>query len=273
MSLSDANSTSAGIQRRLVLVMAVTAGLAVANNYYAQPLLATIARHFNVGEGAAGLLITVSQIGYALGLLAIVPLGDLLERRRLLTSLLGLSVLALIAAAMSPTLGVLAGASLFVGLTSVVAQVIVPFAASLAAEHERGRVVGTVMGGLLIGILLARTVAGFVGDFLGWRAIYVLAAVLMVGLVLVLRRELPEYRELHVSSYPQLLRSVWQLVRDERVLRYRSVYGACVFASFSVFWTTAAFLLSAPPCRVEDWRHTARCGLSVGSPFPLGVPH
>ena len=183
MSSTEASAAGAcvGIQRRLVLVMAATAGLAVANNYYAQPLLATIARHFNVGNGAAGLLVTVSQIGYALGLVAIVPLGDLFERRRLLTNLLGLSVFGLIAAALSPTLGVLAGAGLFIGLTSVAAQVIVPFAASLAAEHERGRVVGTVMGGLLIGILLARTVAGFMGDFLGWRAIYVLAAVLMVN--------------------------------------------------------------------------------------------
>lgn len=254
MSSTEASAAGAcvGIQRRLVLVMAATAGLAVANNYYAQPLLATIARHFNVGNGAAGLLVTVSQIGYALGLVAIVPLGDLFERRRLLTNLLGLSVFGLIAAALSPTLGVLAGAGLFIGLTSVAAQVIVPFAASLAAEHERGRVVGTVMGGLLIGILLARTVAGFMGDFLGWRAIYVLAAVLMVALLFVLRRELPEYRERQASSYPQLLRSVWQLVREERVLRYRSLYGACVFAAFSVFWTTAAFLLSGPPYHYSD---------------------
>jgi predicted MFS family arabinose efflux permease len=249
---SLADECAAGIQQRLVLVMAVTAGLAVANNYYAQPLLATIARHLNVSTGAAGLLITVSQIGYAVGLVAVVPLGDLLERRRLLMALLGLSVLALIAAALAPTLTVLAGAGLFIGLTSVVAQIIVPFAASLAAAHDRGRVVGTVMSGLLIGILLARTVAGFVGDFLGWRAIYELAAVLMVGLVGVLWRELPEYRERHVSSYPQLMRSVWMLVREERVLRYRSVYGACVFAAFSVFWTTAAFLLSGGPYRYSD---------------------
>jgi predicted MFS family arabinose efflux permease len=254
MSSSEASAAGAcvGIQRRLVFVMAITAGLAVANNYYAQPLLATIARHFNVGNSAAGLLVTVSQIGYALGLVAIVPLGDLFERRRLLTSLLGLSVFALIAAALSPSLAVLAGAGLFIGLTSVVAQIIVPFAASLAAEHERGRVVGTVMGGLLIGILLARTAAGFMGDFFGWRAIYVLAAVLMIALLAMLRRELPEFRERQVSSYPQLLQSVWRLVREERVLRYRSAYGACVFAAFSVFWTTAAFLLSGRPYHYSD---------------------
>jgi len=239
-----------GIQRRLVLVLAVAAGLAVANNYYAQPLLATIARHFN--NRAAGLLVTLSQIGYALGLLLVVPLGDLFERRRLITSLLGISVLALIVAALSPGLGVLAGASLFIGLTSVIAQVVVPLAASLADERERGRVVGTVMGGLLIGILLARTVAGFIGDLFGWRAVYLLAAMLMVALIVILRRELPEYREHQVSSYPQLLRSVWRLVCEERVLRYRSLYGACVFAAFSAFWTTAAFLLSGQPYKYSD---------------------
>jgi predicted MFS family arabinose efflux permease len=232
--------------------MAVAAGLAVANNYYAQPLLATIARHMHVGTAAAGLLITFSQIGYGLGLAVLVPLGDLIERRRLVTTLLGLSVLALIAAAFSPTLAVLALASLFIGLTSVVAQIIVPFAASLAAEHEQGRVVGIVMSGLLIGILLARTVAGFVGDVFGWRAIYALAALLTAGLAGMLWRELPEYREHHLSSYLQLLRSVWRLVREERVLRYRSMYGASVFASFSVFWTTAAFLLSGQPYHYSD---------------------
>jgi predicted MFS family arabinose efflux permease len=137
-------------------------------------------------------------------------------------------------------------------LTAVIAQVIVPFAASLSVEHERGRVIGTVMSGLLIGILLARTIAGFVGDLLGWRAMYGLAALLMIGLSGALRRELPQYRESQVSSYSQLMRSVWNLVREERVLRYRSIYGACVFAAFSAFWTTAAFLLSGPPYRYSD---------------------
>ena len=238
---------TAGIQRRLVLLLAVTAGVAVASNYYAQPLLATIAHHLNVSRRTISLLVTASQIGYALGLAAVVPLGDLLERRRLITGLLSVSAIGLIAAALSPNLAVLAVASLIVGVTSVVAQVAVPLAASLAAEHERGLVVGTVMSGLLIGMLSARTFAGFVADFLGWRAIYVLAALLVLGLVCVLRHELPESRENCVSSYAQLMKTVWQLMREERVLQYRSIYGACVFAAFSAFWTTAAFLLSAPP--------------------------
>ncbi len=243
---------AAGIQRRLVLWLAVTAGVAVASNYYAQPLLATIAHHLNVSRRNASFLVTASQIGYALGLATVVPLGDLLERRRLITGLLGVSAIGLIAAALSPTLAVLAVASLIVGVTSVVTQIAVPFSASLAAEHERGLVVGTVMSGLLIGMLLARTLAGFVADILGWRAIYVLAALLLSGLIFVLRGELPESREKDVSSYAQLMQTVWRLVLEEPVLRLRSLYGACVFAAFSAFWTTAAFLLSGRPYQYTD---------------------
>jgi predicted MFS family arabinose efflux permease len=240
-------ASEAGIQRRLVLLLALTAGVAVASNYYAQPLLATIAQHLIVSKRATSFLVTASQIGYALGLAAIVPLGDLLERRRLITRLLGVSAIGLIAAALSPNLPVLAAASFIVGVTSVVAQIAVPFSASLAADHERGLVVGTVMSGLLIGMLLARTFAGFVADFLGWRAIYLLAALLVSALVCVLQRKLPESREKDVSSYAQLMQTVWRLVREERVLQYRSIYGACVFAAFSAFWTTASFLLSGRP--------------------------
>jgi predicted MFS family arabinose efflux permease len=243
----NGSDSATGIPRRLVLLLAATAGVAVACNYYAQPLLATIAAYFNVSKRVASFLVTASQIGYALGLAAVVPLGDLLERRRLITRLLGISAIGLVAAALSPNLAILAIASLIVGVTSVVAQVAVPLAASLAAEHERGLVVGTVMSGLLIGMLCARTFAGFVADYLGWRAVYVLAGLLVSGLILVLRRELPEYREKGVFSYGQLMKTVWQLMRTERVLQLRSLYGACIFAAFSVFWTTAAFLMSGPP--------------------------
>jgi predicted MFS family arabinose efflux permease len=232
-----------------MVLLAITAGVAVAGNYYAQPLLATIAQHLNVSKRTSSFLVTASQIGYALGLATVVPLGDLLERRRLITGLLSASAIGLFAAAFSPNLSVLAAASLLIGVTSVVTQVAVPLSASLAAEHERGLVVGTVMSGLFIGMLTARTFAGFVADYLGWRAIYVLAALIVFGLVCVLRRELPESRERTVSSYAHLMKTVWHLMRTERVLKYRSIYGACVFAGFSTFWTTASFLLSGPPYR------------------------
>lgn len=241
-----------GMNRRLLLVMAIATGLSVANNYYAQPLLASIAHDFGVGSGAAGLLVTVSQIGYAAGLVALVPLGDLVERRRLICSVLGLSVVVLVVAAAAPNLVVLGIASLAVGLVSVVAQIIVPFAASLADDRERGRVVGAVMSGLLLGILLARTVAGFVGEAFGWRAIYVVAAAAMAALVAVLWRELPEHRESNDASYVALLRSVLDIAREEPMVRRRSFYGACSFATFSVFWTTAAFLLHGAPYHYSD---------------------
>jgi predicted MFS family arabinose efflux permease len=247
MTSPVSGSDSKGIQRRLVLLLAVTAGVAVASNYYAQPLLATIAHHLNITRRAAGFLVTSSQIGYALGLAVVVPLGDLLERRRLITGLLSIAAIGLLAAAFSPNLIILAIASFAVGVTSVVAQVAVPFSASLAYEHERGLVVGTVMSGLLIGMLTARTFAGFVADYFGWRAIYILAAILVFILICILRRELPEYRETGVSSYTHLMKTVWHLMRTERVLQCRSIYGACVFAGFSAFWTTASFLMSGRP--------------------------
>lgn len=237
-----------GMSRRLVLVFAVATGVVVANNYYAQPLLDTIAQQFHTTSGAAGLLVTLAQIGYALGLLFIVPLGDLLERRRLiLTVLIGTS-LALAGSALAPTIGALAWLALLVGVTSVVAQVLVPFAASLAPEAERGRVVGTVMSGLLVGVLLARTFAGLIAQVAGWRAVYWIAAVLMLALIAVLWHELPRVGRAESGlSYGRLLESVWKLVRTEPLLRRRSVYGILAFGAFSVLWTSIAFLLARPP--------------------------
>lgn len=243
------------ISRRLVLVFAVACGLVAANLYYAQPLLAAIAAAFHSSSGTVGLVATVTQAGYAIGLAAIVPLGDLLDRRLLIVAILCCTTVALLAAALAPSLIVLAAASLFVGLTSVAAQVLAPFAASLASDQERGRVVGTVMSGLLLGILLARTasglVAGLVSGVLGheaWRAIYGVAIVLMIGVNTVLWRVLPRsQRETSHLSYGALMKSIVPLIKEEAVLRRRSVYGALVFASFSVFWTSIAFLLARPP--------------------------
>lgn len=239
-----------GMSRRLVLVFAVACGLVVANNYYAQPLLNTLAEFFHTSAGAVGLIVTLAQIGYAAGLVFVVPLGDLVNRRRLIVVVLGATAATLAIAALAPTLHFLLGAALLVGLTSVVAQVLVPFAASLAAERERGKVVGTVMSGLLIGVLLARTVAGLIGQVWGWRAVYGIAAVLTLGLIVVLARELPaddRPRALTAPAYARLLRSVGTLLREEPVLRRRSVYGALTFGAFSVLWTSIAFLLARPP--------------------------
>ena len=179
-----------------------------------------------------------------MGLLFLVPLGDLFERKRLIVSILLLTALSLIVAAVSPTLHLFMIASLIIGVTSVVAQILVPFAATLAKDHERGKVVGQVMSGLLIGILLARTLAGFISEFAGWRAVFVFAALLIIIQCIVLARYLPSYKMELKLNYPGLLLSVWQLVKTERILRIRSVYGALVFANFSVLWTSLTFLLA-----------------------------
>ncbi len=242
-----ANDKARALPSSLVLLMAVTCGAAVANLYYAQPLLNTIAHDFSVSDGTAGLLVTASQVGYAAGLVLLVPLGDLLERRRLITSVLLITALALLATALAPDFGLLAAALLVVGVTSVVAQIVVPLASTLAPERERGRVVGKVMSGLLIGILIARTASGVIAELGGWRLVFGISAALMVALSAVLHRSLPQVRPTTDLSYPALLRSVAQLVREQPVLRVRMAYGALGMGQFSVLWTTIAFLLGAHP--------------------------
>ena len=240
------------ISSRLVLLMAVACGAAVANIYYAQPLLSTIAHDFSVSDGTAGLLVTASQVGYAAGLVLLVPLGDLLERRRLITGILLITALALLATALAPSFSVLAAALLVVGVTSVVAQILVPLASSLAAEDERGRVLGKVMSGLLVGILVARTASGLLSALDGWRLVFGISAGLMLLLSLVLHRSLPQVRATTDLSYPGLLRSVGKLVATQPTLRVRMIYGALGMGQFSVLWTTIAFLLAGKPYDYSD---------------------
>ena len=237
----------AGISRPLVLLLAFTCGAAVANLYYAQPLLHTIAHGFSVSNSAAGLLVTVTQAGYVVGLALLVPLGDLLERRQLIAAMLLVAAAGLGVAAAAPSFAVFALAVAILGVTAVVAQIIVAMSSSLAAEHERGRVVGTVMSGLLIGILVARTISGVVAQLLGWRVIFALAAGAMVLLAGVLRWALPRVPTTERLPYPALLRTVLDLVRAEPLLRQRMILGATAFGCFSVLWTSVAFLLSGAP--------------------------
>jgi predicted MFS family arabinose efflux permease len=237
---------------RLVLLMAIACGAAVANIYYAQPLLSTIAHEFSVSDGTAGLLVTASQVGYAIGLVLLVPLGDLLERRKLVTRILVVTALALGATAAAPSFTLLAGGLAVVGVTSVVAQILVPMASTLAAEPEKGRVVGKVMSGLLVGILVARTASGLIAELGGWRLVFGLSAALMVVLSSVLRARLPEVRPTTTLSYPGLLHSVGRLVIEQPTLRVRMLYGALGMGQFSVLWTTVAFLLAGSPYRYGD---------------------
>ncbi len=231
----------------LTLLFAVACGAVVANLYYTQPLLDAIGAALRVPSATAGLLVTVTQVGYALGLALIVPLGDALNRRRLVVSLLALTVVALVVAASAPGFAAFAVGCALIGLTSCAAQVLVPFAASLAPDATRGRVVGTVMSGLLLGILLARTFSGLLASVAGWRAVYLAAAALMLVLLLVLARALPPDRRSGGLPYGALLRSTLALAREEPTLRLRSLMGLLIFAAFSVLWTALAFLLSRPP--------------------------
>jgi predicted MFS family arabinose efflux permease len=239
--------TAKPVDRRLIALLAVGCGATVANLYYAQPLLSAIADHFGVSDGTAGLLVTVSQIAYGLGLVFLAPLSDLVDRRKLVATLLAISCVASAGAAAAPGFAVLALAIGVASATSVVAQVLVPFAATLAPEGERGQVVGMVMSGLLSGVLLARTLAGLVAGAAGWRTVFALAAVGMAVLGLALWRAMPRLRPSTDLGYRALLASIGALIRKEPVLRRRMLFGACGYAGFSLVWTTLTFLLSDPP--------------------------
>ena len=231
----------------LVWIMAIASGATAANLYYNQPLLAVIGQSFRASPHAVGLIPMLTQIGYAIGILLFVPLGDLLERRRLITTMLGCVAAMLALAALSPNLTWLIAASFAIGVTSIAAQVIIPFAAQLAKPQDRGKVVGTVMSGLLIGILSARTISGFVGATLGWQAMYWIASGLMVVMALLLSRLLPRSRPALKSSYKRLMGSLWHLIRSQPVLREASLIGAMSFGAFSAFWSTLVFLLERSP--------------------------
>lgn len=232
--------------RRLRLVtttMAVACGLAVANLYYAQPLLDLVAGTFRISQGAATVVVTMTQLGYALGLLFVLPLGDLVNNRKLTSRTMIGTAVALVVAAVAPRFGLFVAVSVLVGLTSVVAQILVPFAAHLAPERSRGKVVGQVMSGLLLGILLARTVASLVAAAWGWRTIYVVSAVLMVVMSVVLARVLPDRAPDHKAGYRALMGSLGELVRSEPLLRRRSFCQAMFFGAFTSYWTSIAYEL------------------------------
>ncbi|GGS37363.1 MFS transporter [Actinokineospora fastidiosa] len=238
----------AGLSTGMVTLFAVAAGMAVANIYYAQPLLTAIAREFGVGSGAASQLVTVTTAGYALGLVLVVPLADMRDRRRLVVTLLGIVAVLQALSAAAPTLWALTVLSGLMSVPAVVAPIMVAFAATLAAPEQRGRATGTVMSGVLVGVLLARAGGGLVADWAGsWRAVHLTAAALMVGLAVVLHRRLPDAPVGERTRYRALLRSVATIVREEPVLRLRCVYGFLGFAGFSAFWASSAFLLGGPP--------------------------
>ncbi|KOV76396.1 MULTISPECIES: MFS transporter [unclassified Streptomyces] len=238
-----------GISRALTLLLAVATGAIAANVYYAQPLLAVIARSLGTSTGAAGAVVTVTQLGFAVGLVCVLPLADIVKRRSLVSVLLLLDAAALAAVGFAPRLAVALVAFAALGLANVAAQVLVPTAAHLADDTQRGRTVATVISGLLTGMLLARTVAGIVTELVGWRPLFLGAAVLMILVNVVLRRALHgiDAAPGRPVGYGEVLRSTVRVYRAEAAVRVRSAYGALGFAAFSVFWSTAALHLSRAP--------------------------
>ncbi|HDX2367878.1 TPA: MFS transporter [Escherichia coli] len=236
----------AGAPARLPLVLATACGLTAANLYYVQPLAGPISASLGLSPQVAGLTVTLTQLGYGLGLLFLVPLGDRLENRRLILALLGLAAVALLAAGLARHATLFLLATLGIGLGTVAVQVLVPYAAHMAPAATRGRVVGNVMSGLMLGIMLARPVAGFVTQLSTWPVVFLLSAALMVGLIAVLARVLPPRQPESELAYGALLASMGRLVVDTPVLRRRALYHAALFAAFSAFWTTVPLLLASP---------------------------
>lgn len=243
-----------GISRPMVTLFAATAGLSAANTYYAQPLLTSIAADFHVGSAAASWTVTAGPIGYALGLAFLVPLGDMVNRRRLVVAMLGVVAVFQTLAAVAPSLGVLIAAEVVAAVVSTVSPLMVSFAANLALPEERGRVTGSVMSGVLLGVLLARTAGGVIAQFGGWRAVYAADAAVIALLALTLLRALPSTEPSigERMSYPKLLGSAVRLLREEPVLRLRTGYGFFSQAGFQVLWTSLAFLLAKPPYSYDD---------------------
>ncbi|MEE8731669.1 MAG: MFS transporter [Rahnella inusitata] len=246
------SKTPATLSSGLIILMAIATGLAVASNYYPQPLLETIARAFSLSVNQAGFIVTIAQLGYACGLMFIVPLGDMFERRNLIVLMTLLSAAGLLITAMAPTLTIMLVGTALTGLFSVVAQILVPLAATLAEPERRGKVVGLIMSGLLLGILLARTVAGALASLGGWRTVYWVASALMIVMALVLWRKLPKHEQKTDLNYGQLLKSIFSLFIHTPVLRTRALVGMFCFANFSILWTSMAFLLAGPAYQYSE---------------------
>ena len=229
----------------ITFLLAIACGVIVANLYYAQPLVGPISADTHLPLASAGLIVTLTQIGYVFGLLFIVPLSDLIENRRLVVSALAVVICALVAAPLTNNALFFLAAAMFIGLGSVAAQILVPYAAHLATEERRGQVVGNVMSGLLLGIMLARPIASFITDLWGWRAVFTLSAAITAILAVLLALVLPERKPSPTMNYGELLSSLWSLFKTKAVLRRRSLYQACLFGAFSLFWTVIPLWLAS----------------------------
>lgn len=225
------------------LIFAFACGLLAANLYYAQPLISLIGGDIGVPESTLGFIVTLTQIGYCLGLLFVVPLADRFENRRMVAIMVAGSAIAMAVAGMAAHAGLFFAAVIVAGVCSVGAQVLVPLAAALSPAEKQGRVIGTIMAGLLAGIMLARPLASALAEFFGWRAAFLVPAILLAALVAVLWFAVPERRSSAKTSLPDIVRSMREIVTEEPMLRRRAFYQACMFCSFNVFWTASPLLL------------------------------
>jgi len=233
----------------LKYLMAIGCGVVVANIYYCQPLLGALSRAFSVPESNASAVNICSQAGYGLGLFFLVPLGDKLERRKLIFWMHLAAALSLLAGGLASNVLWLDVASIAIGMSSTACQVFIPLAAHLARDEERGKIIGIMMGGLLTGVLLSRTLSGFVAEYFGWRTVYFVASVLMVIMAVLMWYALPREKPSFHGSYLQLMGSLWHLLREQVVVRQSALIGGALFGAISAFWATLAFFLEQAPYR------------------------
>ena len=243
--MKSSRATHPELTQPLLWVMAIATGLIVANLYYNQPLLDAIASTYHVSSAKAGQVAMLTQIGYATGMLFIAPLADMQKRKRLIMLCLAIAVVSLLGAAIAPDINILIIASFLIGIFSLIPQLLVPMTAHLAKPAERGRKIGFVMSGLLLGILLSRVISGIVDSYFGWRAMFYIAAGIMIIIWVLLFFLLPEVEPEYKGKYKSLMRSMLTLIKNEPALRIAAARGALCFACFSAFWTTLVFLLGA----------------------------
>lgn len=239
--------SSTGLSPGIIFLLALATGVAVANTYYVQPLLHELVKTFNSGNAITSLAVTATQIGYAFGLLLLVPLGDIISRKKLSGIITAVTVISLISSALAKSIYMFELSAIVVGLTSVITHLLIPFAADMANPVNRGKVVARVMSGLLTGILVSRGFSGIIAQFFGWRTVYFLASIFMATVGILLATFLPHEHRSHKPKYSDLIISTWKLFFNEPLLQRRAFIGATTFAGFSILWTSITFLLTSKP--------------------------
>jgi predicted MFS family arabinose efflux permease len=239
------------LKRTDTLLMAFCTGLIVANIYYCQPLVILVAREFGLSESHAGKISYLTQVGYALGLFLVVPLGDMFERKRQILIITGLAVLALLSAALSQSFFMLEISCVLIGASSVIPQLVLPMAANLSSDENRGQTIGIIMSGLLVGILASRALSGSIGFIWGWRSVYFIAAAICTLLLLLMASRFPKSKPTFKGTYTELMSSMWHYVKTQPILREASLINFIAFATLSAFWTTMVLFLANPPFNLQ----------------------